>query len=348
MTRFHVAFVLAPHSVAVAVVDRAAPGRLPLARREMPAATGPRDVLEAGWELVCRELSRRGAEPVHVTGVALCLAGAIDNDDRPSGPEWPDTWRGIELREWAAAQFPRTERGAGVVVTDEVSLLAKGWTPAELATVLLIASDESIAARWRGLRLPLGPLTPGLLAWSVPPKGGRVCDVASGPALVTRWNEVAAARHVSTQRFGTAKTNAAPTELVALADLLAHAVRDEPTARALLADAAVALAWASAQLLLIYPGVVTIRLAGPLADLPTDLFLDPYRRQLQEWLALSRGETTRTTGFMPTVSALPRSRELLLERAIDSLDNRPQGGLRLHHDGYDEDDAAEVHAQGDR
>lgn len=336
MTRYHVAMVLSPHSVSVTVVDRAAPGRLPLARRELLTASGPVAVLEAAWQLVCLELDRRGVEPVRVSGVALTLAGAIDNEGRPTGPEWPESWREIDLAGWATAQFPGTERGAGIDVSDEMTTLAATRRSRDLETVLLVSCDESVAALWCGKRLPLGPLTPGLLPWSIPPRGGRLSDVASGPALVARWNDVVAARQASAARFGAEPTTGGSREIAALSDLLALAVREEPTARALLSDAAGALAWAVAQLSLLYSEVEAIRLAGPLADLPPDLFTDLFRRQLHEWLAVARGETTRSTRAIPPVTVVPRSRDLLLERSIERLEGRPEGGLRLHS-GADDD-----------
>ena len=337
MTRFHAALVLAPRSVSVAVVDRAVPGRLPLARRELPEATGPLAILEAAWQLVCLELDRRGVEPARVSGVAITLAGAIDDEDRPVGPEWPESWRGINLSEWAAAQFPGTERGAGVDVADEMTTLAATW-PGNGPTIdLLVSCDEAIAALWRGERIPLGPLTPGLLPWSIPPRGGRVCDVASGPALVARWNDVVAARQASAARFGTEPGSSGARAITALNDLFSHAVREEPTARALLSDAAGTLAWATAQMAILFPEVEGIRLAGPLAELPPDLFADLFRRQLHEWLAVARGETTRSMRPLLPVSVLPRSRELLLERSIERLEGRPEGGLRLH--GASDDDS---------
>lgn len=335
MTAFHVALCVAPRSAAVAVADAGSPARLPMSRRELPEAAGPRDVLEAAWEMISRELTRRGVESDRVTGVALTLSGAIDERGLPLGPEWPQTWQGVDLAEWAAAQFPGTARGAGVVVAGEVPLLETSRDGKSSSSALLVYVDESVAAGWQGRRLPMGPLIPGLLAWSLPPRGGRVVDVVGGPALVARWNEAVSARQVSAMRWSSPGKLTAPRPVTALADLLAQVVRDESTARAVIADAAMALAWATSQLVVVHPQTTSIRLAGPLADLPADLFLDLYRRQLHEWLTLVRGETAKTTaafssGSALPVSTIPRSRELLLERALDGLANRPQGGLRLH------------------
>ena len=138
-----------------------------------------------------------------------------------------------------------------------------------------------------------------------------------------------AARDRAREQFGESLPDVALAGRFSLSnsdELLSLAVRDDELARAIVSDAAIAVAWGCAQLQACLPGYREIVLAGPLTDLPPELFLDPVRRIVHDWLALTAGPVVRVT-------ALPRGRDALLEELVEVALLRTMTGLRVHDAG---------------
>jgi hypothetical protein len=324
--RYALGLSLAPNAVGVALSAIGHATRFHSSRRAVPAAETPSQLLEVAWTAVCDILARWDARPDAITSVALTLAGETDTSGHPSGGIWPVTWRGADLVGWARAQF-----GCEVTRIAGLELILRRVSPSQReATSLVVWMDDELVAALGPQRIRLGQLTPGLLALSLPPAQPALADLVTSTALVARWQSAQTSRRAARDRardkFGKSLPDVAPAGRLSLSgsdELLSLAIRDDELARAIVSDAAVAVAWGCAQLQTCGPGYREIVLAGPLADLPPELFLDPVRRIVHDWLALTAGPVVR-------VSTLPRGRDALLEELVEVALSQPVTGLRVH------------------
>jgi hypothetical protein len=324
--RYALGLSLAPNAVGVALSAIGHTTRFHSSRRAVPAAETPSQLLAVAWATVCDILARWEARPDAITSVALTLAGETDASGHASGGIWPVSWRGADLVGWARDQF-----GCEVTRIAGLELILRRVSPSQReATALVVWMDDELVAALGPQRIRMGQLTPGLLALSLPPAQPALADLVTSTALVARWQSAQtsrqAARDRAREQFGKSLPDVAPAGRLSLSgsdELLSLAIRDDELARAIVSDAAVAVAWACAQLQTWGPGYREIVLAGPLADLPPELFLDPVRRIVHDWLALTAGPVVR-------VCTLPRGRDALLEELVEVALSQPVTGLRVH------------------
>jgi hypothetical protein len=327
--RYALGLSLAPNAVGVALSAFGHATRFQSTRRSLFGAESPSELLGVAWTTVCDILARWDARPETITSVALSLAGHTDASGRPSGGAWPAAWQGADIVGWARTQF-----GCEVTCITGLDLILRRVTPSQREeTSLVVWIDDELVAALGPQRIRLGQMTPGLLALSLPPARPSLADLVTSTALLSRWQLAQmsrqAARDRAREQFGESSRSDSLANRVtpkSSDELLSLAVRDDELARAIVSDAAVAIAWGCAQLQACLPGYREIVLAGPLTDLPPELFLDPVRRIVHDWLAITAGPVVRVT-------ALPRGRDALLEELVEVALLRTMTGLRVHDAG---------------